>query len=66
MSHMNQKMLTTMQVANRLNITRQGVLHRVKMGVLSPAMQLPGSGIYLFDGAEIDRLAKSACEGTAA
>lgn len=57
--------LTSMQVAEMLSITRSEVNRRAADGRL-PAKKLPGrTGAYLFDSAEIDRIASDAREARA-
>ncbi|MGQ4576166.1 helix-turn-helix domain-containing protein [Dermabacteraceae bacterium P7006] len=50
--------ISTAEVARRLHVAPSTVTKRVERGLLHPARKLPGrTGAYLFDPAEIDRLA---------
>jgi hypothetical protein len=49
---MNAEVLTTAEVAVRLNMTRQGVIARVAAGTLTPCYKQPANGGYLFDSKE--------------
>ncbi|MCZ4324771.1 helix-turn-helix domain-containing protein [Brachybacterium paraconglomeratum] len=55
------KLLTNVEVAERLGIARQTVSWRVARGQLEPVQKLPGrNGAYLFDEEQVDRLAAEA------
>ncbi|MGQ4544404.1 helix-turn-helix domain-containing protein [Dermabacteraceae bacterium P13088] len=50
--------ISTAEVARRLHVAPSTVTKRVERGLLRPARKLPGrTGAYLFDAAEIERLA---------
>ena len=56
--HMTDNLLTTHEAAAALGISAVTVTWRARNGRLTPALKLPGdNGPYLFDRAEIERLA---------
>ena len=55
---MTTNLLTTAEVAKRVDRDRSVILRLVEAGRLTPAMKLPGkTGAHLFDPVEVDRLA---------
>lgn len=50
--------ITVAEAADILRVNRKTVLRRMAAGLLKPTQKLPGeTGAYLFDRAEVERLA---------
>lgn len=52
------ELMATSAVATRLGVSRSHIIHLMKEGKITPKMKLPVvNGTYLFDPAEVDRVA---------
>ena len=54
-------LVTTAQVAQRLNKSHRTIHRMVKAGILKPALTTPGGphGAYMFDTADVEALAET-------
>lgn len=63
---MNSELMATSSAAMRLGVSRQAVIDMMKRGEIAPTMKLPvATGTYLFEPAEVERVAALRSQKTA-